>query len=370
MAKVILKKASYDYEALKEQVCEVMNSLGGKEIMPRSSVVIKPNLLAPAPPDKAMLTHPLVVKATVEYVLQRGACPRISDSPAMGSFEKVLKESGIKDALGGLDVECREFKESESVNIGEPFNFIEISRDALRADVVINLPKLKTHSQMLLTLGVKNLFGCIVGLRKPEWHFRTGVDREMFAKLLVGICRVLKPSFTILDGIVALEGQGPGKGGTPRSLGVLMGSEDAFALDIVVCRMLGIEPERLLTNRVALEAGLVESALRVEGDLPGVSDFKLPEIAPLVFGPKAFHGAMRRHFLQRPASHDTLCRLCGECWKYCPAKAITHDTKRVRFDYEKCIRCYCCIEVCPHGALSAEETIPGKVIRRIMKISS
>jgi uncharacterized protein (DUF362 family)/Pyruvate/2-oxoacid:ferredoxin oxidoreductase delta subunit len=370
MAKVIVKKASYDYELLKKQVCEVMDSLGGEKITPGSNVLIKPNLLAPAPPDKAMLTHPLVVKATAEYVLQRGANLRISDSPAMGSFEKVLKESGIRDALEGFGIECREFKESEAVNIGEPFHSIEIARDALRADVVINLPKLKTHSQMLLTLGVKNLFGCIVGLRKPEWHFRTGVDREVFAKLLVGVCRVLNPSYTILDGILALEGLGPGKGGTPRNLGVLMGSDDAFALDILVCRMLGIEPEKLLTNKLAIEIGLAASTLSVEGDLPDVRDFRLPDIAPLVFGPKAFHGAMRRHFVQRPASHDSLCRLCGECWKYCPAKAITHDAKRVRFNYEKCIRCYCCIEVCPHGALSAEETIPGKIIRKIMKISS
>ncbi len=133
--------------------------------------------------------------------------PLISDSPAMGSFDRILKESGIREALKGLDVECREFKRSVVVDVGPPFNKIEIAEDAMNADIVLNLPKLKTHTQMLLTLGVKNFFGCIVGLRKPEWHFRTGVDREMFARLLVRIYTAIGQSVTLLDG-------SPGHGGT------------------------------------------------------------------------------------------------------------------------------------------------------------
>jgi uncharacterized protein (DUF362 family)/Pyruvate/2-oxoacid:ferredoxin oxidoreductase delta subunit len=367
MSRVIVTRAGYDYESLRPLFFSMMDSLGGRAIQEKSLVLIKPNLLAPASPDQAMLTHPMIVKAAAEYVLEKGAKVRISDSPAMGSFENVLKESGIKDALSGLDVEYREFKASVAIEVGEPFKRIEIAEDVFKADTIINLPKLKTHGQMLLTLGVKNLFGCVVGFRKPEWHFRTGIDREMFATLLVQIHQAVKPSFTILDGILAMEGEGPGKGGVPRHVGVLMGSTDAFALDRAVCKMVGLASEDLLTNKAARSLDLTDDSLEVEGEIPEVKDLKFPVITPLVFGPKFTHSLSRKHLLQRPVTEESLCRLCGACWKYCPAHAISHDHKRVHFDYDQCIRCYCCIEVCPHGALRTEEPLLGKVFSRVIQ---
>lgn len=212
MSTVFSMVSTYDYGELRPKLFAMLESLDAGTITSGARVLIKPNLLAPASPDRAMLTHPMVVKAVAEYALQKGAKVRISDSPAMGSVEKVAKESGIKSALEGLDVEFREFRSSAMIDVGEPFNRIEIAEDAVHGDVLINLPKLKTHSQMLLTLGVKNLFGCVVGFRKPQWHLRVGVEREMFGVLLYRIYAALKPSFTILDGILAMEGQGPGKG--------------------------------------------------------------------------------------------------------------------------------------------------------------
>ena len=367
MGKVILRGAEYDYATLRPLVFDLFDELIGDKIRNKSRVLIKPNMLAPARPEKAMLTHPMIVRVAAEYVLEKGGRPLIADSPAMGTFEKVLKESGLKEALKGLDVECREFKRSVAVDIGPPFNKIEIAEDALSADILLNLPKLKTHTQMLLTLGVKNIFGCIVGLRKPEWHLRTGVDREMFARLLVRIYRAVGPTMTLLDGILAMEGQGPGKSGLPRHLGMLMAGVDAVAIDMTVCRMFGLAPDRLLTNRVAGEMGMVISDVLIDGELPVLRDFRLPEMTPLVFGPKSLHGYMRRHLVQRPFCDDSLCRLCGECWKYCPARAITVKKKKLSFDYDSCIRCYCCIEVCPHGALGAAETVYGRMVRKILK---
>lgn len=368
MVKVIIRSTAYDYKTLKPAFFELFDAIAGGMLKKGSRVLIKPNLLAPASPDKAIVTHPLIVKAAVEYVIDKGAHPVISDSPATGSFEKILLESGIKSALEGLVVEFKEFKKSVSVEVGKPFNKIEIAEEALNADLFINLPKLKTHSQMLLTLGVKNLFGCIVGMKKPEWHLRAGMERELFARLLVRIYQAVRPSVTIIDGILAMEGQGPGRSGEPRGIGIIAGCRDAVSLDIALCGMLGIKPEELLTNKIAIEEGIANKEVEIEGVMPEIRDFKFPEMTSGMFGPKVFHKFMRKHLTQRPACNDETCKLCGECWRYCPAKAISRSKKRIHFNYDKCIRCYCCIEVCPYGALRAVETMPGKIARKFLKM--
>ncbi len=366
-SRVIIKSASYDYGTLRPLVFDMIDAFCGSMIGKGSRVVIKPNLLAPAAPERAMVTHPLIVRAVTEYVLGKGGLPRISDSPAMGGFERVLKESGIREALRGMEVEFREFRESVVFDTGEPFKEIEIARDALDADVLINLPKLKTHAQMGMTLGVKNLFGCICGLRKPEWHFRTGVNRQLFATLLVKIHYAISPAVTLMDGVLAMEGEGPGRSGTPRDLGIIAASDDACALDVSLCRMLGADPYDMPTNRAAREMGYAAGEIEVEGELPVVSDFRFPDVAPLVFGPPKLHGFFRRHLVQRPVPDESLCRQCGECGKYCPAKAISFEGGRLRFDYDRCIRCYCCIEVCPHAALRAAEPFLGRAVRRLKR---
>ncbi len=364
---VIIRQASYDYHILKPVVFEILESFCGELIRPGSLVVLKPNLLAPAPPEKAMVTHPLVVKAVAEYTLQKGCRVRVSDSPAMGSFERVLDDSGIRKALKGMDVEFREFKDFVRIDTGEPFRKIEIAKDAIGADLLINLPKLKTHTQMRMTLGVKNLFGCIVGLRKPEWHFRTGVNRELFASLLVRIYKAISPAVTIFDGILAMEGEGPGKSGTPRDIGIIAGSNNAIALDITICEILGIDPYSVFTNKAARDLEHIPEHIEILGDVPVIKDFRVPDIVPLVFGPKILHGFMRRHLVQRPIPDASLCRTCGQCWKYCPAKAIWRERGQIRIDYEKCIRCYCCIEVCPHAALRTKEPLLGKAVRKLKR---
>lgn len=373
MAKVISRQTGYDYGQLKPVLFDMMDSLGGDRVTKGMNVLLKPNLLAPAAPDRAMLTHPHVVRAVAEYVLRKGASVRIADSPAMGGFEKVLKESGIMKALEGLDVTFGEFKSSATVRIHEPFHTIELAEDALNADMIINLPKLKTHCQMLLTLGVKNLFGCVVGFRKPEWHMKAGVARETFARVLVEIYNALRPAITILDGILAMEGDGPGKSGTPRHVGLLIGSDDAVALDMAVCTILGIPPDTLPTNKAAREMGIVDDAVDLEGVFPGIT-LKMPEMTPLVFGPTLFRGVTRKYLTQRPVPLDGACRLCGECRNYCPAHAISYAGKKIRFDYDACIRCYCCVEICPHAALRVDQPAVGKlitgVIRRVAGIAA
>lgn len=366
MRKVIVRQAGYD-AALRGTFFEIMEALDDGVIRAGSRVLIKPNFLSPARPEEALLTHPLIVRAAVEYVLAKGGKLLVADSPAIGSFDRILKEGGFAESLAGLPVQCQPFRNSEEVDIGPPFGRIEVAEEALHADVIINLPKFKTHGQMLLTLGVKNLFGCVVGYRKPEWHMRTGVDRAMFALLLVGISERLHPAFTILDGILAMEGEGPGKGGTPRNIGMLIGSRTASAVDMAVCRMLGIPPDNLPTLKAAGTMALLDDEIKMDGDMPAVRHFKLPETGALIFGPKVLHGFVRKHLLQRPVPDLEECRLCGACEEICPAQAISRLDKSLDFNYDRCIRCYCCVEVCPHGAMHTVETIPGRLIRRTIQ---
>jgi len=368
MGKVIVRRTSYDYQSLRKIIFDILDDTIGGRIRADSRVVIKPNLLAPAPPEKAIVTHPLIVKAAAEYVTGRGVTPLISDSPAGQSFRRVIRESGIGEALSGMNVRIEPFSDSVQVDIGKPFGSIDIAAEAVNTDILINIPKLKTHAQMMLTLGIKNLFGCIIGMKKPEWHLRAGVDREMFGSLLVRIAHALSPSVTIIDGILAMEGEGPGRRGRPKEIGVIIGGTDVTAVDIAVCNMLGIDPMSLLTNRIAVDYGMTDGQLQIDGSLPHVGGFVLPDIVPVMFGPDRFHGFLRRHLVQRPVCSDDLCKMCGECWKYCPAHAISHDDKHITFDYDACIRCYCCIEVCPHGALGAYETIMGRIVRRFLKV--
>jgi uncharacterized protein (DUF362 family)/Pyruvate/2-oxoacid:ferredoxin oxidoreductase delta subunit len=360
---VIVRNATYESNALRPLIFGMMEAIGGNEIRKESRVLIKPNLLSPALPRQAVLTHPSIIRAAVEYCLDRGARPLVADSPATGVFDLLLRVSGIRDALRGLDCECRPFQSSVRVDIGEPFGSIEIAEDAVRADFIVNLPKFKTHSQMLLTLAVKNLFGCVVGYRKPEWHMRAGVDRQAFARLIAGIGRTLRPAFNILDGILAMEGQGPGMGGVPRELGVVLAGRDAFAVDRVVCRMLALDPEQVPVLKAAREMGFPAPEAELDGSLPAIRDFRLPRLTSLVYGPKFLQGFIRRQVLQRPVCDPVVCRMCGECWKICPADAITPEEKPLCFDYDRCIRCYCCIEVCPFGALDTAETLAGRIVR-------
>ncbi len=364
---IVTQQKTYEYESLKSSIHTIINGLECG-FLQKQRVLLKPNLLAPAREDMAILTHPLVVKAVAEYFIEKGCSVIISDSPAMGSFNKVLKEGGYLDAFKGLPVEFKELKESMRVDIGRPFGEIEIARDVMEADHVINLPKLKTHSQMLLTLGVKNLFGCIVGMEKPRWHLRAGVDRARFAELLYLIAKKIAPSVTLIDGVLAMEGDGPGKSGTPRHLGVMIGGDSAVAVDVTVCRMLKIPPERLFTNSAAFRDGFKGDEIMIDGALIEVKDFRLPSVGPIIFGPERLHGIMRRHLVERPVVTPEDCKQCGQCWSYCPASAIWKTDSSIKFDYERCIRCYCCVEVCPHAALKVREPMAGRVIRRIMNI--
>lgn len=366
MTQVLIRNLPYTQEKIQASVDEMLDTMGPHWVTDQMRVLVKPNLLLPAPPGRAIVTHPLICRAVVIYLLKKGARVQVSDSPGIGTFKKLIQETGYQEALRDLDVELKPFEASVEVDIGAPFGKIPVAGDAVEADLIINLAKLKTHTQMYLTLSIKNMFGCIVGLRKPEWHMRAGMDRMIFAKLLVQIYEALRPGFTIIDGILALEGQGPGKSGTPRQLGWLIGGKNGHAVDKTVCTLLDLDPQMLLTYRQAHEMGICANEIYVNGNLQIIDDFAFPELHSLSLGPEAVRGFMRKYVIQRPVIDQKICQVCGECWGICPADAVIHDVHGVRINTEKCIRCYCCIEVCPHAAIRAKEPILGKLRSRLL----
>ena len=366
MTKVFIRKATYASDTLRPLIHKMLDSRGSDWISRGDRVVVKPNMLLPAAPDQAIVTHPEIVRIVAEYLLDKGAVVQVSDSPPVGNFHKIIRQSGYFKALNDLGVALKPFQESIPVEIGEPFGKVEIARDIMEADKVINLAKLKSHVHMTLTLGVKNMFGAIVGLRKPEWHMRAGVDRALFARLLVQIYQAVRPAYTIVDGITALEGQGPGRSGTPREMGLLIGGADAHAVDKTICILLGLDPGALLTCQLADRLGFFDGDVHVDGDIHIVDDFDFPELSSLSLGPESLNRFMRSYVLQKPVVDNDKCKLCGECWKICPAKVITHNTRGIQFDYDRCIRCYCCLEVCLHGAIRAREPLLGKILQRVL----
>ena len=363
---VIAKKSSYDYPRLRDDVVDILTQLDRGTITRGCRVLVKPNLLAAARAEQAVVTHPMVVRAVCEYAASAGADVLVADSPPMGSFDKLVSACGYTDALKGLPVTLRELRAPEKpTELDEKFRDVLISPDALEADVIVNLPKLKTHSQMGMTLAVKNLFGCVFGLSKGEWHMRVGENREVFAELLARIYARLRPAINLMDGILAMQGDGPSTGGTPRELGLLIGSDEAVALDAAICRMIGHEPDWLPTNRAVAALG-IDTGYTLKGELPAIKDFKVPAEGELLFGPKFLKHFLRHHITTRPVCIEGMCQMCEECIRMCPAGALGAKHGRLEFEYEQCIRCYCCFEVCPHGAMKKHSPMPGRVLRWLL----
>jgi len=254
--KVAIGKCStYKTDEVYSIVKKNIDLLGGISAFIKSGekILVKPNLLSASSPDAAVTTHPSVVRAVIRVLKEAGAYPFVGDSPGIGSAAKVAAKCGVLDVCKEEDVPLIELRQSVEVENpgGKTFKRLEIAKEALDVDGIINLPKLKTHTQMFMTLGVKNMFGCVVGKRKPQWHLAASSDREYFARMLVDLYRFFKPRLTILDGIVALEGEGPGKSGRPRGLGVILASQDAIALDRVVLEIVGAGVDDLFTCKVA-----------------------------------------------------------------------------------------------------------------------
>jgi uncharacterized protein (DUF362 family)/Pyruvate/2-oxoacid:ferredoxin oxidoreductase delta subunit len=359
----IIKCETYEEEKVFLAVKNAIDLIGGIKnyINPNNRVLIKPNLLYGKTPEKAVTTHPSVVKAMIYLVRQAGGYPFIGDSPSVGSLMRTAEKAGIKKIADEMDCPLLEFNRPVIVQNkrGKIFKQFEIDQSVLEADVVINIPKLKTHTQMFLTLGVKNLFGCIPGKKKALWHLKAGEDPKLFAEILIDLYKLIYPSLTILDGIIGMEGDGPNSG-SPISLGLILASPNALSLDQIVCDILGIKRESLLTNRVAFEQGIGKEEIEVLGESLEdikIKRFKFPKLIRPNWNLPSFISKNLKNFLtSKPRIDEELCKACNQCVDICPPSALKKGKKGLVFDYDKCIRCFCCQEVCPEGAIKIESS--------------
>jgi len=367
----IVRCQTYEEKEVLEGLRQSIDLIGGIKNFVKSGdlVLLKPNLLYGKAPEKAVTTHPSIVKGMIQIVREAGGIPFIGDSPSIGSLTRVAEKAGIKRVADENKCPLMEFDKPifPPKGGGNFFKHLEIDKRVLEADVVINLPKWKTHGMMLLTLGVKNLFGCIPGTRKALWHLKAGEDRKLFAQMLIDLYQIIQPSLTILDGIVGMEGNGPGSG-DPIQLGLILASRDPLSLDQVVCDLLRIPRKSLMTNQVAFEEGMGKDGIEVVGERLEeirIPRFRLPApSSPDWDLPRFLQKALKNALTSKPVVDEEVCNACNRCLEICPPKVLSREERGLVFDYGKCIRCFCCQEVCPEGAISIKPGWAMKLVGR------
>ena len=287
----LIRATSYDRDQLRESIKTLLEPLGGMAafVKPGDRVLLKPNLLTGARPTKECVTRPEIVYWVAKLVREAGGTPFLGDGPAFGSARGVAKANGYLPLVEELNLPIVEFSGKRYEVVSKDFNHLLLSKEAMEADVVINLPKVKSHVQLTLTMGVKNLFGCVPGKMKAWWHMEAGKDQARFGAMLVETARTIAPNLTILDGIIGHEGNGP-SGGEPRALGILGASNNVFALDRAIVEILSVDPAIVPTIVASQQLGLCPDLSEITfphcrpEDLR-LDDWRLPEkMMPIDFG--------------------------------------------------------------------------------------
>ncbi|MSN25156.1 MAG: DUF362 domain-containing protein [Geobacter sp.] len=371
----LIQAPSYETSELKRDVIRLLEPLGGISAFVNRGerILLKPNMLAVKSPEQAVTTHPALVQVVADLVREAGGIVLIGDSPGIGSFQRVAEKSGIAAAARESGATLVEFNEVISLKGMGTFRQIHLAKAYMEADKVINLPKLKTHEMMTMTCAVKNLFGAVVGTEKAGWHLKAGTSREQFARLLLEIFLLKKPALNIVDGILAMEGNGPGSG-DPVNLGILMAGVNPVAVDLVAGKLAGIPSDLLHIEREAAAMGLPGTSLdeivilgTALSELPAIN-FKLPSGLDVQFGlPGFLKKSLKKYLTSFPDADKGKCALCGICRDACPPAAITIKNSVLSVDNARCIRCWCCRELCPYDAMEVKKSLLLKALTALNK---
>lgn len=373
MSKVVLLKCEeYNTELIYEKLKWALDQLGGIEsiISKDKKVLLKPNLVVASEPENAVTTHPSVFEAIGRILKENDYPIYYGDSPGLGNPYKVAQKAGLNGVARELGMTYADFDNGKTISVPKSkvckqFNIVNAK---FETDAIINLPKMKAHALQRITGAIKNPFGMVLGYNKATMHSRF-TNAFIFAEMLIDLNKYLKVDLHIMDGIVAMEGNGP-RNGTPIEMNVLLISTDPVALDSVFCRLVDVNPEIIPTITFGEKYGLgnyhdveiigddVESLINKNFDIPK-NELRIEDnnkFAPL------------KHLVRRPFIKDDVCKTCGVCVEVCPLeeKALSWKNGNKKtppiYDYEKCIRCYCCQEMCPHHAIDVETPFLGKIM--------
>lgn len=372
----LIRCDTYDDRAVGAAVAKGLELIGGapRLVKPGERIVLKPNVLYGANPEKGVTTHPSVFKAVGLSLQQASARVSYGDSPSFGRSGMHMGRAGLRQVAAELGIEQADFDKGRAVSHKDALlvkSFV-IANGVLDSDGLVNMPKLKTHPLVRFTGAVKNQFGCIPGLLKSQYHVKL-VDPYDFAKMLVDLGTLIRPRFCVMDGIVAMEGNGPRSGKLTR-LNVLLFSTDPVALDAAACRIINLDPEVVPTAKLGEQAGL--GTYRAEDiELAGDSlesfvdsDFDVIRTPPEHAGRRRLTTLIKNRMSERPSINKVRCSVCGLCVKMCPVNPKAVDWHKgdqsspPAYNYDRCIRCYCCQETCPEGAVFTQTPLLGRIL--------
>jgi len=381
MKKVAIVSApNYAAEELRAALREGLNLLlpQGLEgiIRPNDTVAIKVNMLMGKTPERAITTHPSVVREVCLLVKECGGKALIIDSPGgpytPGALKRAYEKCGFAAVAAETGAELN--FDISTVKVHDhrhpEYGTAMLLSPAINADLIINLPKLKTHGLTVLTCATKNMFGLVPGLTKIDYHLRYPEITD-FCRALVHIAELAQPELTIVDAVEAMEGEGPSSG-TPRHCGALLLGHDLHALDVYAARLMGIDPLTVPTIEAAQALGLLSATLAevaLVGSMPIVAPFVVPDVGrrPNIFrrlGNSPLARQLARHLKPRLIFESGKCISCGICVESCPPQALRLAPKSLpQVDMAKCISCFCCQELCPEHAVIVQKSWLSRVIR-------
>ncbi|MEK6727888.1 MAG: DUF362 domain-containing protein [Candidatus Omnitrophota bacterium] len=364
----ILKCVGYEPAIVQERVREAIDLIGGISafIKPGSKVLVKPNLLMAKEPECGITTHPEVVRAVIKTLKEINCSIFVGDGPCL--WKNQIKNVDEVYERTGISKVCRE-ERAELVRFDKRRwrgNFpLSVWLD--HCDHLISIPKFKTHEFMLITGAIKNNFGLVSGTYKTELH-KKYFDREDFSKAVVDVYQEAKPSLTIIDGILAMEGDGPASGGKLRNLNLLLAGSDCVSLDSLMALIMGIEPLEVMTTKEAAERGLgkadIDSITVLGENLEGIigQQFLLPITSMGSRLPAPVKKLAKKLIKYLPCVERDNCVKCAACIEACPQRSITMGKDVIIFDYSKCISCFCCQEACPSCAIKVKKSLLAKIL--------
>lgn len=364
----------YNLDLIYDKLKWAINQFGGIEhfIEKGKKVLVNPNMLVGTDPDLAITTHPVVFEAIVKILVEEGYYVTYGDSPGYGNPDKVAQKAQIKPVGDKYNLPLADFKNGETVHFKEGVvsKQFKIANAVLETDAIVNVAKMKSHALQRITGAIKNPFGCVVGHNKALMHGRFS-NAYNFAEMLIDLNQYLKVNLHILDGIVAMEGNGP-RSGDPIQMNVLMLSDDPVAIDTVFCKLIDLNPKIIPTITFGHKRGLgnMEDINIIGDDIEPLinKDFKIEKTKITENEHHQSLSFLRKHVLRRPFIDEDICKKCGICVEVCPVpdKAVNwknnDKTKPPVYDYDKCIRCYCCQEMCPYHVIDTKTPILGKVL--------